>query len=541
MAYSINTNIASLQAQEYLRITNDFQYKTINRVTSGLRIVSSGDDAAGLAIANTFRSDRAVLAQGVRNANDGVSTLQTIDGGVNNISQLLDRARSLAAQSASGTFNGDRSLLNSEFQGVLVEIDRQAESIGLNVGGLFAKNLQVFIGGGRGSDPIANGTVDIDLTNATVDTKSLGLTAYHVDGYSDLVSSGRSVADIVNDATNKGAGGTNGGPMKFVFAGAGFSGSNAVTVNVNLSGVADLDSLVEAINNGILQAGFGGTAAALAFKDANVVASVSSDGLSFTLDSSSAAFQVKAGDIMANALLGNFAGAGATGAAATNAYVEAAGAMATAAIAWVDLGAAETQTITFTAADGSGQLQSLDVDLTGAMTRAQAIDAINLALQNSGLAPLQEIVAVASGAASVKFVSASTDFKVTPGVEAANGNGLASQGTTVDAAQSGTGGAVNISTQSTAASAVTLLASSVELLGAAQASVGKGQNRLNFAISLAQTQLTNLAASESRIRDADLAAEAANLTRAQILQQAGIAALAQANAAPQAVLSLLRG
>jgi flagellin len=106
MAYSIQTNITSLQAQDYLRMTSDFQGKTINRVTSGLRIVSSGDDAAGLAI---FRSDRAVLTQGVRNANDGLSTLQTIDGGINNISQLLDRARTLAAQSASGTLTSANS------------------------------------------------------------------------------------------------------------------------------------------------------------------------------------------------------------------------------------------------------------------------------------------------------------------------------------------------------------------------------------------------------------------------------------------------
>jgi len=79
------------------------------------------------------------------------------------------------------------------------------------------------------------------------------------------------------------------------------------------------------------------------------------------------------------------------------------------------------------------------------------------------------------------------------------------------------------------------------MLGAAQAVVGKGQNQFNFAVSLASTQVTNLAASESRIRDADLAQEAANLTKAQILSQAGVAALAQANSAPQAVLSLLKG
>jgi flagellin len=93
MSFDINTNITSLQAQQYLRVNSDFQSKTINRVTSGLRILSSGDDAAGLAIANGFRSDQAVLSQGIRNANDGLSTLQTIDGGMNNISQLLDRAR----------------------------------------------------------------------------------------------------------------------------------------------------------------------------------------------------------------------------------------------------------------------------------------------------------------------------------------------------------------------------------------------------------------------------------------------------------------
>src|SRR6202011_2337192 len=113
---------------------SDFQSKTINRVTSGLRIVSSGDDAAGLAIANGYRSDESVLTQGVQNANNGLSQLQIMDGGISNISQLLDRARTLATQSASGTFTGDRDTLNSEFQSVLGEIDRPSQAIGLNTG-----------------------------------------------------------------------------------------------------------------------------------------------------------------------------------------------------------------------------------------------------------------------------------------------------------------------------------------------------------------------------------------------------------------------
>src|SRR5260221_8557076 len=154
MSFRINTNVSSMQAQEYLRQTSESQAKTIGRVTSGLRILSSGDDAAGLAIANTFRSDQAVLSQGIRNANDGLSTLQTIDGGINNISKLLDRARTLATQSSSGTFSGSRAVLNSEFQSVIGEIDRQSQAIGLNAGGDFAKSLSVFIGGGRTSNGI---------------------------------------------------------------------------------------------------------------------------------------------------------------------------------------------------------------------------------------------------------------------------------------------------------------------------------------------------------------------------------------------------
>ena len=173
MSFDILNNTASLQAQNYLRANSDFQSKTINRVTSGLRIVSSGDDAAGLAIANGFRSDEAVLTQGIRNASDGLSTLQTIDGGINNISQLLDRARTLATQSASGTFTGDRGVLNSEFQSVMTEINRQAQAIGLDQGGQFAKALSVFVGGGKtnnGIGAVTNGSVSVDLSKATVDT-----------------------------------------------------------------------------------------------------------------------------------------------------------------------------------------------------------------------------------------------------------------------------------------------------------------------------------------------------------------------------------
>src|SRR5437764_13729916 len=121
MAFSIQTNVSSLVAQENLRVNGDFQGRTIQRLTSGYRINSSSDDAAGLAVANKFRSDTAELSQGVRNANDAISQLQIIDGGVNNVSNILDRLKTLATQASSGTFTGNRSTVNNEFQTLLSE------------------------------------------------------------------------------------------------------------------------------------------------------------------------------------------------------------------------------------------------------------------------------------------------------------------------------------------------------------------------------------------------------------------------------------
>jgi flagellin len=168
---SIQTNVNSLLAQENLRVNSDFQSQTIQRITSGYRITKSGDDAAGLVVANGYRSDVAELNQGVRNANDGVSTLQIIDGGLNNISKILDRLKTLATESASDTFTGSRTILNSEYQDLIGEINRQANNIGLGaVNTTWFKNLSVYIGG---NVP----TVSVDLSAGKVDATTLGLAA----------------------------------------------------------------------------------------------------------------------------------------------------------------------------------------------------------------------------------------------------------------------------------------------------------------------------------------------------------------------------
>jgi flagellin len=180
MSYSFQTNVTSLLAQQNLRVNSQFQSQTITRLTSGFRINSSADDAAGLAVANKFRSDVAELQQGVRNANDGVSILQIVDGGLNNISNILDRLKTLATESASDTFSGDRATLDTEFQGLLTEITRQASNIGLASGGKYNVALDVYIGGG---DTQADAKVTIDLSGAgnQVDAAGLGVSSDAVD------------------------------------------------------------------------------------------------------------------------------------------------------------------------------------------------------------------------------------------------------------------------------------------------------------------------------------------------------------------------
>ena len=116
---SLQTNVTSLFAQEQLNLNNNFESNTIQQLTSGYRINNAGDDAAGLAVANQLQANIAELQQGVINASNGTSILQIIDGGLNNISNLLDRLQTLATESASGTFAGNRTTLDNEFQSVL--------------------------------------------------------------------------------------------------------------------------------------------------------------------------------------------------------------------------------------------------------------------------------------------------------------------------------------------------------------------------------------------------------------------------------------
>jgi flagellin len=569
MPFSINTNIASLNAQNYLLQSSNFQAQTIGEVTSGLRIVNSGDDAAGLAVANGLASNQAVLNQGIQNANQGLATLQTIDGGMSNINTLLDRAQTLATESASGTFSGNRTTLNQEFQSVVSEINRQAQSIGLNQGGQYNQNLSVFIGGGQGSTPQAaskDGSISVDLSKSAVDTQSLGLTSFSAQNSTayNLGTGTTSVANVLADATNQGSE-TTSGYTTFTFSGQGFGDTvangtlnqNVVSVSVNLNGVTDTNSLVNAINNAITAQGNASSANDTAFKNAGISAQIvtnSSGQQMLSFSSSNSVFQVSAGDKMANALMGNFA-AGTTGAATTTAgssliaggtqQLMNAGSPVT--FAFTAPTAAGNQAVTFTTTDANGQVHSttLNMALATTSTTDSVVEALNNQLQTQNDPVLAGIVAFKDASGNVEFASGNSNpFQVTLGNSTATAGSLGSagqQGKTYTSSTNGAASTVDISTAQDAQNAINALSTAVSKFGVAQAAVGRGENNLNYAINLATSQSTNEAAAESTIKDANLAEEAANLSKAQILVQAGTAALAQANSAPQQLLALLQG
>ena len=324
---SLQTNIDSLVAQQNLNTNSVFQSNTIQQLTSGYRINSSADDAAGLAVANEDRDQISQITQGVANGNNGTAQLQIMDGGMSNISQILDRLQTLATEAASSTSTAtSRSSLNQEFQTDITELNRQAQAIGLNTGGSFATTMDVYLGGGAGSTTAAaaaDGQVQVNLSKSAVDAQALGLTGMQVvAGTQDISTSSttHSVDDIVtNNANNTATAGT----TVFYLSGPGFSDNQKVALSVNLAGVSDTSTLVTAINNAITSASNGTAPADQELKNANIMASVNTDlngGQELAFSSSTSAFQVQAGDQMANALMGNFSG-GSTGTAVATTVV----------------------------------------------------------------------------------------------------------------------------------------------------------------------------------------------------------------------------
>ena len=179
MSFSVVTNLASINAQATLSATQLGLQRTLGRLTSGLRINSAMDDAAGLAVANRHKLDNTGLTVGIRSANDAISKLQIEDGALNNIASLLDRALTLATQAASDTFTGSRTTLDSEFQSVLSEISRNAQAAGIETGNANLNARSVFVGNTQTSTSASVTYVSFALTTA-VDSQGLGVSTQNI-------------------------------------------------------------------------------------------------------------------------------------------------------------------------------------------------------------------------------------------------------------------------------------------------------------------------------------------------------------------------
>lgn len=176
MGLRVNTNVASLMAQRSLGTTKHELDKHLNRLSSGSRINSAGDDAAGLAISENLRAQIRGLKQAKRNAQDGVSLVQVTEGGLNEVSNILIRLRELSIQSASDTIGDrERSFTDREFQALKSEMDRIAASTSFNGTPLLSGQAGVFeIQVGTGNNPLTD-RVTYDAQNVNVSLQNIGM------------------------------------------------------------------------------------------------------------------------------------------------------------------------------------------------------------------------------------------------------------------------------------------------------------------------------------------------------------------------------
>ena len=478
MPQTINTNISSLNAQRNLNTSQSSLATSLQRLSSGMRINSAKDDAAGLAIAQRFTAQINGLNQAARNANDGISLAQTAEGDLQQIGSNLQRLRELAVQSANGTNSStDRAALNQESQQLISEIDRVSQNSKFNgvnlLDGTFS-NQQFQVGADAGQ------TISI---SSIASARSSSLGAYYS-------------ASVTSSAVN----------------------STAITGgNVTLNGVA----INSTVSDGVSTAG----ATASAKAKATAINSTSAAGVTATAVTDVAGTSMVAGTLgdggkitingVQTALI-TLSGTTSTDRASTvsaiNAISAATGVIAT------DTGADATG-VTLQAADGRNIVNSFTAT-TGTFTGTE-----------TGV-----------GAAATNYGKLTLTANGTSGITAGGTVAIIGSPTTTAATKTGVAvSAIDLTTVSGANAAISSLDAALASVNSSRASLGAVQNRFSSVVASLQTTSENLTASRSRIQDTDFAAETANMTRNQVLQQAGVAMLAQANALPNQVLTLLRG
>jgi flagellin len=484
----VNTNLVSLNAQRNLSGSAASLATAVQRISSGLRINSAKDDAAGLSIAERFTTQIRGLGVAVRNANDAISLAQTAEGALGGVSGNLQRIRELAVQSANATNSAsDRAALQSEAAQLIAETQRVGASTSFNgiklLDGSFAQqNFQV---GANSGETIAISSIVDSRTSA------LGSNTLVADGtITGAVVTGSATANGLSAETDL-ALSTSAGTVSAI-AYAANSGADGIATAVN-NAASGIGITATASNSATLTLGGPGT---ISFNLAGGAAGANTAAISAVVTSASDLSN------LATAINGV---AGTTGVTAsfTN---------------------GNKASLTLTSSDGrnigigsfANSTAGNDTAVFGGttLTEAGTVSAVQTGT-----------VSLSSNKGPIATATANADAFGSAGVNTSTFTALAT---------------VDISTAAGAISALAVLDTSLSQVNSGRAELGAIQNRFTSTISNLQISGENQTASRSRILDADFAAETANLSRAQVLQQAGNAMVAQANQLPQGVLALLR-
>lgn len=584
MPLMINSNIASLNAQRQLMNSGADLDQASERLASGRRINSAGDDAAGLAIANRQTSQIRGLDQAIRNANDGISLIQTAEGALDETTNILQRMRELSIQSSNGIYSdSDRSTLDAEVQQLKAEIDRIAETTSFNGqkildGTLGELSLQVGsqanetiavevgeldskgLGAGNGGDLVgAEMNTTASQLGDIISVAGSGTASINGQSLGDL-SSVENMSDLLNTINERVSGVEASSFIEVTATAAGdgvLRGANTLVLTVSdsesqsqaytISETGSMNELVDRINEIT-----GGSISAQLNDDGQLQLSSSDNSASITATYGGTATIANVGLVsgtdhraqlafeITDASIENIdiAITGTTGGTGTGVYNTVVQGLGVQARTDSDI---TSSTLTSTAIT-EGDLVINDVALSGMAAggsgtqQAIALAAlINEKTAETGVVATTNSTDTTISLDSVDETEISIDFAGSTATFASTGlletNNSEGSGDSVDG--------IDISTLSGAQDAIDVIDAALEQINSTRADLGAVNNRLDFTVSNLSNVVENTSAARSRIVDADFAAETASLSRAQVLQQASQAMLAQANARPQQVLSLL--
>ncbi|MPQ56933.1 flagellin [Duganella sp. FT27W] len=510
MAQVINSNIQSLNSQRNLSSSQANLSTSLQRLSSGLRINSAKDDAAGLAISERFTSQIRGNQQAARNANDGISLAQTAEGGLSTAGDLLQRVRELAVQSANGTNSeSDRKSIQNEVASLSKELDRVANTTqfnGQNVldGSLTNTQFQV---GANSNQTINIGVASAkaaDLGNNTIKTTAGGAT--------------------MNAAVATAANGLTAAEQLTISSGAGITTKVEAAVGDSAKAIAAKINALSNSSGVSAQAKTTATIKGIGL-DTGGLPSATSQAVSFTLKSANAdpvtiSSSVKNGDLASLAQAIN-AQSGTTNVTASIKVNQ------TTNQKELQLDNIAGDDITMVSGTGTTNVAMANAEMRG----ADIIDTTTTPPTTTAGAG-QPATATVTVGGSIEL-SSDSGFSINGGAVSLGAADIGSELASVDK--------IDVSTVEGSNAALKTIDSALNQINKNRADLGAIQNRFASTIANLNTTTENLSASRSRIQDTDFAQETANLTRGQILQQAGTAMLAQANSLPNGVLSLLRG